>query len=1387
MAVTNNFASSELNLNGMIELGQPTALVWGPDGRLYISEVDGSVKVMSVDFGDPDPTDGDDTQSFFVTEAYELTTITGFNYNDDGTFDPTIQDQGRERQVTGIDVVQQYDANGDPVFIDDKPAVDIYVTSSDPRHGAGSNGEDSNLDTNSGVVHRLRETGDALAEASPDDAFTTVDLVRGFARSEENHAINGLEIIQEIDEATGQLLSQRAIVAVGGNTNNGAPSNNFAAQQEYATSAGIFELDIDLLDTFTVQTDATSGRDYVYDLPTLNDVTQPGGDDQNDPFGGNDGFNQAILLAQDDPNNPVTLYSPGYRNAYDVEVTEDGRVWTYDNGANNGWGGRPIGEAGDNGGTTDFAQLPGYIATNLNNGDGNANDEINLENWNPSNLDQFHEITRSDDLDAGETLSVGGNGEVTTYVDPATGLTLVYGGHPNPTRAEGAKAGLLYSPEGTDEDAFLLVADTNAAGDSAQPSDYDNVIAWYQAIENDDTNFPSSTSGNGIPFGADSGELTKRVLEVTPGVLYDIYEDADGTGIALVAGATPNENPVAGANFIGQAGLPSDIYNVVAATNPIEGNYLEAGYTDGALDSSFGSVNGLAEYTSTILDNPETGVQMSGAILASTFNGGGLIVIGRDTDGTVDSTTADSGNAVAANRTVITDSGLTLGLATIGDNTAELGLANAFQGSIWAAAYELGAGLTVNIEIFQPVGVGLTLAGEIPFDPNDQDGDGVDVLNDPFEFSADNGFDISVGETLNLDFEANTSAFSGSFSNTGFLGAALDGGANPTPNQDAQTAAEGFTGDQIRDGLFNDGENLIPGGNAPTFQIKEVVPGTAVGTENSARDALQTAVNLDEGVRTLVATLNVENWVASQVGGALEGQLTGLMFSDGTQSNFLRVVVGGVTGNTPGLEVGFELGDAGYTTLAQIGIPGLNDVLNPNLELRLSIRNIGDEPTDTFDVSVEYRLESESNFTAVPLNAGAGFQLPAGVLQDVLTGDHTISNGGVDDPVLTSGAAIGILAETPNGTVLESIDFNNLSIEARGNEILADTAAEVGTNGTAGVDTIVYTGTDVALDPLAADVENFDGTDSAADYAVTGNALENRIEVGEGANTITTGDGDDSIVGTLAQLAGDTITDMSIGDTVIITDLTLADVAGVTFSGTGPAELTFNGQTLIFAGPDFSEFDPADGNAVFEFAETAEGLQITAVPPALLETIVYRINFGAEGSVAAIDGGPDWADDNGAINGFSFDLPDTFATNNSVFDVDYDNVDATVVPDAVFQTEAGDNTAGDAPSTLNFNVEVGETYRIEYFYTENWPRIFNNAPRIFDVSVEGVVPEVFDDLNPLDEAEAFVVANGGQTLAAAGITNSSPLAERNPYLNVCLLYTSPSPRDRTRSRMPSSA
>ena len=54
--------------------------------------------------------------------------------------------------------------------------------------------------------------------------------------------------------------------------------------------------------------------------------------------------------------------------------------------------------------------------------------------------------------------------------------------------------------------------------------------------------------------------------------------------------------------------------------------------------------------------------------------------------------------------------------------------------------------------------------------------------------------------------------------------------------------------------------------------------------------------------------------------------------------------------------------------------------------------------------------------------------------------------------------------------------------------------------------------------------------------------------------------------------------------------------------------------------------------------------------------------------------------------------------------------------------------------------------------------------------------------------------NVGKSTLFNALTNSSkaqaanfPFCTIDPNIGVCLLYTSPSPRDRTRSRMPSSA
>lgn len=224
------------------------------------------------------------------------------------------EDAATTRLVTGILVT------GTPA----RPM--LYATSSDPRIGGDESGKNVGTDTNSGVVSRLTWTG---------SRWERLDLVRGLPRSRHNHATNGLAL----DSADGVLY-----VAQGGNTNMGAPSHYFARLPEYALSAAILSIDLRRIGNRT------------YDLPTLDDRSRPGQDDVNDPFGGNGGRNQALLVR----GGPVRVHAPGYRNAYDVLISSRGQIYTSQNGAAKEWGGRPAREGPAGVCTNDRAEPGSY-------------------------------------------------------------------------------------------------------------------------------------------------------------------------------------------------------------------------------------------------------------------------------------------------------------------------------------------------------------------------------------------------------------------------------------------------------------------------------------------------------------------------------------------------------------------------------------------------------------------------------------------------------------------------------------------------------------------------------------------------------------------------------------------------------------------------------------------------------------------------------------------------------------------------------------------------------------------------------------------------------------------------------------------------------------------
>ncbi|MCM4160834.1 hypothetical protein DHB64_13100 [Antarcticibacterium sp. W02-3] len=405
-----SFSQNGINFNGKGSVSNGTSLTFGPDGRLYVTEYTGIIKIFTLERVGP----GD----YKVTSMEQLTGIQSIqDHNDDGSLYSSTM-----RETIGIEVVGTAE---NPV---------VYVSSSDFRIGGGGGGGngDVGLDTNSGIITRFSWNG---------SSWDVVDIVRGLPRSEENHATNGMQFTTINGE-------DYLIVAQGGHTNAGAPSTNFAYTTEYALSAAVLSVNLTQLEAMPILND--NGRKYVYDLPTLDDPTRPNingitdpeapgydGVDINDPFGGNDGLNQAIIVT----GGPVQIFSPGYRNAYDLVVTEKGAVYVTDNGANGGWGGFPVNEGGGNATNAYDPNEPGSSTATADGEKVNNKDHLSLI-----------------------TLDIQ-NYEFGSF----------YGGHPTPIRANPAGAGIYTNPSvtGTEGAVFRTLIyhpSKNSAGFTTDPN-----------------------------------------------------------------------------------------------------------------------------------------------------------------------------------------------------------------------------------------------------------------------------------------------------------------------------------------------------------------------------------------------------------------------------------------------------------------------------------------------------------------------------------------------------------------------------------------------------------------------------------------------------------------------------------------------------------------------------------------------------------------------------------------------------------------------------------------------------------------------------------------------------------------------------------------------------
>ncbi|MEY4929811.1 MAG: hypothetical protein RI909_535 [Bacteroidota bacterium] len=452
-----SFTSSSLK---GVTLSSPTSLQFGPDNRLYLAQVSGNIYAFTITRNGPNDYEVTNTETILLVKNIP-------NYNDDGTLNTSV----KTRQITGLL------ATGTP----SNPV--LYVSSSDPRIGGGGTAGDQNLDTNSGIVSKLTWNG---------SSWDKVDVVIGLPRSEENHSVNGMQL----DAATNTLY-----LAVGGITNAGAPSNNFAFLTEFALSAAILKIDL---------TKIQNEFGGSYTLPTLDDPnranTGPNGADVNDPFGGNDGLNQAKLVV----GGPVQIHSPGYRNPYDIVITKtpgkQGRMYTIDNGPNGGWGGYPDKE-GASGNPLTTSVTNNYVVGEPGSTTAGANDaKVN-------NKDNLHLVSKP-------------------------GLNPIYGGHPNPIRANPAGAGLYWYNNTTSTATFSLTPTTDwppvplslanpVEGDFRNPGVNDGALYTWDSSTNGIAEYTSEKFFNGLM----AGDLLAASFD---GNIYRIKPNEDGTAVSFV-------------------------------------------------------------------------------------------------------------------------------------------------------------------------------------------------------------------------------------------------------------------------------------------------------------------------------------------------------------------------------------------------------------------------------------------------------------------------------------------------------------------------------------------------------------------------------------------------------------------------------------------------------------------------------------------------------------------------------------------------------------------------------------------------------------------------------------------------------------------------------------
>ncbi|MGO2127430.1 MAG: Ig-like domain-containing protein, partial [Pseudoalteromonas prydzensis] len=458
------------------------------------------------------------------------------------------------------------------------------------------------------------------------------------------------------------------------------------------------------------------------------------------------------------------------------------------------------------------------------------------------------------------------------------------------------------------------------------------------------------------------------------------------------------------------------------------------------------------------------------------------------------------------------------------------------------------------------------------------------------------------------------------------------------------------------------------------------------------------AITFDIGTLAYTGTITGENSVAdtlsmssgANISNATISNVTNLTLASGASVSMTASQHGSFTGTitAPGSETITITGDGDFTTLTGI-----------------ESYAVADDSTNTRTITVS---TGTTNVTAGSSTDAITFAIGGSAYTGMLIGENSvadqvqvtdgadISGGGflnIGTLSLASGATVAIdaanighfstaitgSAGTETLKLMDggSFDFTNTSVSAV-------EGVAIGTNNNATItltDNFNANGQAVSVSnasggeitaalsinasAFASDILTITASDFNGDDTFVGGSGADTIRPGGGTDSMTGNAGNDNFVGSAAQLSGDTITDLAVGDTLTITGVTGLSSANVRFNGASTLEVDTDATDFNISELTLSLSNSPGSSLAFSVADSGSDTIITFVEPnsaPVFSSLNGGATFTENGSVIVIDSDVTIADTeldalNGAIGNYNnasltitrnggASTEDVFANNN---------------------------------------------------------------------------------------------------------------------------------------------